>query len=137
MQEEMHKEMQNKSIFELVELLEANFNNLLEVIKSMANDNRLKILISLLLGEKSFEELKAITNLKKTALSNHLTTLMNIPLIERPDHGIYKLKDDALLFLNAINDAYLQSTLKEKKDFEKIQQRGLSDDFKSKFFQSR
>jgi predicted transcriptional regulator len=86
------------------------------------------------MGEKEFDDLKTETHLKKTALANHLTKLMEIPLIERPDHGIYRLKEDGRKVLAAINSAYLQTSLREKKEIREIQQRKLSKDFRSNFF---
>jgi len=80
----------------------------------MANENRLNILISLLTGEKRFEDLKDEIDLKKTALSNHLKLLLENHLIIRPNYGIYQITKDGENFLKEIENCYSQSSIKEK-----------------------
>ena len=85
-------------------------------------------------GEKSFDILKQETDLQKTALSNHLTTLINNSLIEKPDYGKYKITLDGKLFIRALEAVYTKSDIWKKKQTESIQKRQFSDKFVESFF---
>jgi len=122
---------------ELKESLEQSFDDILSIIKAMGNQNRLKILTTLLSGEKSFQTLMSETELKKTALSNHLTLLYKKNLIEKPDYGKYKITQDGVEFIRAIQAVYYQSDTQKKKELETIQGRKLSDTFLESFFKRR
>ena len=52
---------EEKPIMELIESLEDSFHEILDIVKAIGNNKRLKILISLLTGEKSFNTLKRNT----------------------------------------------------------------------------
>lgn len=122
---------------ELKESLEQSFDDILAIIKAMGNQNRLKILITLLSGEKSFQTLMSETNLQKTALSNHLTLLFKKSLIEKPDYGKYKITQDGVEFIRAIQVVYYQSDTQRKKELEIIQGRKLSETFLESFFKRK
>lgn len=122
---------------ELKESLEQSFDDILAIIKAMGNQNRLKILITLLSGEKSFQTLMSETNLQKTALSNHLTLLFKKNLIEKPDYGKYKITQDGVEFIRAIQAVYYQSDTQRKKELEIIQGRKLSETFLESFFKRK
>ena len=122
---------------ELKESLEQSFDDVLAIIKAMGNQNRLKILITLLSGEKSFQTLMSETNLQKTALSNHLTLLFKNSLIEKPDYGKYKITQDGVEFIRAIQAVYYQSDTQRKKELEIIQGRKLSETFLESFFKRK
>lgn len=122
---------------ELKESLEQSFDDILAIIKAMGNQNRLKILITLLSGEKSFQTLMSETNLQKTALSNHLTLLFKKNLIEKPDYGKYKITQDGVEFIRAIQMVWYQSDTQRKKELEIIQGRKLSKTFLESFFKRR
>jgi DNA-binding HxlR family transcriptional regulator len=66
-----------KPLMELIESVGQSFTDILNTVKAIGNEKRLQILITLLSGPKSFDALKKATQLKKTALSNHLSILMN------------------------------------------------------------
>ncbi len=122
---------------ELKESLEQSFDDILAIIKAVANQNRLKILITLLSGEKSFQTLMSETNLQKTALSNHLSLLFKKNLIEKPDYGKYKITQDGVEFIQAIQTVYYQSDTQRKKELEIIQGRKLSETFLESFFKRK
>jgi len=122
---------------ELKKSLEQSFDDILAIIKAMGNQNRLKILITLLSGEKSFQTLMSETDLQKTALSNHLTLLFKKSLIEKPDYGKYKITQDGVEFIRAIQAVYYQSDTQRKKELEIIQGRKLSETFLESFFKRR
>ena len=123
-----------KPLVEIIESFEQSFEDILSIIKTIGNDKRLKILISLMTGEKSFDILKQETDLQKTALSNHLTTLINNSLIEKPDYGKYKITLDGKLFIRALEAVYTKSDIWKKKQTESIQKRQFSDKFVESFF---
>jgi len=77
------------------------------------------------------------TNLQKTALSNHLTLLFKKNLIEKPDYGKYKITQDGVEFIRAIQMVWYQSDTQRKKELEIIQGRKLSETFLESFFKRR
>ena len=85
------------------------FEEILSIIKALGNEIRLRVLSLLIQNQQSFQSLMISTNLKKTALSNHLNKLIKNGLIFRTDHGIYEITPDGLLFLQAIINSYKQS----------------------------
>ena len=125
---------EKRSIEALLKTLEQSFDEVLTILKAIGNDKRLKILLSLLTGEKSFDTLKKETDLQKTALSNHLTALINTFLIEKPDYGKYKITADGKLFIRALETAYAKSEMWKKKQTETAQKGQFSDRFVESFF---
>ncbi|MFW9904590.1 MAG: winged helix-turn-helix domain-containing protein [Candidatus Thorarchaeota archaeon] len=126
--------LETKSVTELMNVFEVSFKDILVILKAISNEKRFIILIALLSGEKTFNDLKIETKLKKTALSNHLLKLINAKLILKPDHNKYCLTSDGELFIRALEAAYDQSDKKEKKDTEELQKRQFSDTFIESFF---
>lgn len=125
---------ERKTIYELINAFEVSFINILGLLKAISNDKRLTILISLLTGQKSFTDLKENTDLQKTALSNHLTKLINTSLIFRPDYNKYQLTPDGELFLRAIEGAFKNSEIREKIQTVSLQRRQFSKTFVESFF---
>ena len=107
--------------------LENIANDLLPIIKSIANKNRLKILITLLGGSTTFKSLLQGTNLEKTGLAHHLQNLLDSSLINKPNYGKYELTDEGRAYLRALYNTYeISSALKKLKT---IQSRPMSDSF--------
>ena len=123
-----------RTIYELINAFGISFNDILTILKTMGNDNRLTILITLLTGEKTFNDLKEETQLQKTALSNHISQLIKAALIFRPDYNKYKLTSDGELFLTMIEAAYRKSEIREKQQIEGLQKRQFSETFVKSFF---
>ena len=61
--------------------------------------------------------------------------LIDCALIEKPDHGKYKLTDDGDLFIRTFEGAFTQSNIWKKKKSESVQKRKFSDVFVKDFFQ--
>ncbi len=118
-----------------INILHGDFEDILIILKALSNENRLKVLISLIEKERSFNDLKQITRLKKTALSNHLNELLDSDLIKRPDHGIYSITSDGVDFLKAFSSAYRLSDTKMKKEINKVQERKMSQGFRNKILE--
>ncbi len=57
--------------------------------KVISAPKRLDILVGLMDDAKSFQEIKAITQLEKSALSNHLKLMIDQELVEKKHHGVY------------------------------------------------
>ena len=125
---------EKKPLIELIESLEEHFEDILTIVKAIGNNKRLSILISLLTGEKTFDTLKREISLQKTALSNHLTILINTNLIEKPEHGKYRISPDGELFIRTIETAYKNSIVWEKKGIELLQRGEFSETFVYSFF---
>ena len=132
----MEKEIMSevKTVSELIDVFDESFEDILTILKAISNNKRLVILITVLSGDKTFNDLKNETELKKTALSNHLSQLINAGLILKPDHNKYHLTSDGELFIRALEAAYNKSAIKEKKHTEELQRRQFSDTFVESFF---
>lgn len=106
--------------------LDQPFGDILEIAKALGNEKRIQILLTLLKGPQSFDGLKNQTELKKTALSNHLAILMQQGLINKPEHGKYEPTSDGRLFMQAIEAAYNKSEKSKKNPTAKAQQSSAS-----------
>ncbi|MFX0205597.1 MAG: winged helix-turn-helix domain-containing protein [Candidatus Hodarchaeota archaeon] len=126
--------LEPKTITELMNVFEVSFKSFLTILKAISNEKRFTILIALLSGEKTFNDLKIETKLQKTALSNHLLKLLKAELIVKPDHNKYRLTSDGELFIRALETAYDKSDIKEKKNIEELQKRQFSATFIESFF---
>lgn len=113
--------------------IEDSFNEICSILKALGNQKRFKILLSLLQGLQAFGTLLKETELQRTALSNHLTQLIDANLIEKVDYGVYKISGDGLEFLKALKKAYYESPTRLLTQFEKIQSRKISDPFLHRF----
>lgn len=98
-----------KSLENSQESLLQSFNDIIDILKTIAHPNRFKILILLLTGPQAFQSLLEELKLKKSALANHLTHLKDKSLIEKVHHGTYKVTNDGKCFLQAIDTMYTQS----------------------------
>ena len=99
-----------------------NIEGLTEFLKALAHPKRIQIL-SLLAGQTlNFSQLKHRTDLQKTALSNNLTTLIEVKLIERFERGNYRITQDGQDLLNAINQFYGKAKVREKYERTRIRQ---------------
>ncbi len=61
------------------------------IAKVMSAPKRMDILVGLMEDAKAFQQIKTITALEKSALSNHLKMLMDKGLVEKRHHGIYSI----------------------------------------------
>ena len=72
------------------------------VAKALANESRFKILTQLYIEPQTFKNLKEISGLEKSALANNLLRLLDIGLVEKHQHGIYKITDDGKKLLDTL-----------------------------------
>lgn len=111
------------------DLLLNSFDEIVPILRAIGHPNRLKILIFLLEGPLSFQELLNTMNLQKSALANHLTHLKNTSLIEKVHHGTYKITDDGRTYMQSIEAAYRESETRKKKIKEAKQREKLAKSF--------
>jgi len=119
----------------IIESLSESFLEIVSLLKSLGNEYRFKILLQLLTGAKSFGTIVNNINLEKTAISNHLSHLINTNLIEKGDYGIYKISGDGIEFMKAIDSAFQQSPTRQLKKFKELQSRKISNSFLNRFNQ--
>ncbi|MHA1240757.1 MAG: ArsR/SmtB family transcription factor [Promethearchaeota archaeon] len=120
----------------LIESLNESSMEIVSILKSLGNEYRFKILLQLLTGVKSFGNIVKNVNREKTAISNHLSHLINANLIEKGDYGIYKISGDGIEFMKAIDSAFQQSPTRQLKKFKELQSRKISDSFLNRFNQN-
>lgn len=94
---------------ELKTVLEESSDNIIEFLKVISQENRLKILKHLIDGPKKFSSLLVSIGISKTALANHLKVLTDTGLIEKLDRGRYHIKPDAIKFIQSIIYIYKES----------------------------
>ena len=118
---------------DVIESLKESFLSITLILKSLGNEKRLMILLYLLKGPQSYGSIVNEVNLKKTAVSNHLSHLLNVNLIEKGDYGIYNITGDGIEFIKAIDNAYKKSPTRQMEKFEGLQRRGVSTAFLNRF----
>ena len=82
---------------------EQDIQTLLSFFKTLANENRLKILGLLADQERSVEELSSLLNLKEPTVSHHLAKLKELGLVKMHADGnthLYRLNCDTLQKMN-------------------------------------
>lgn len=88
----------------------------LNVAKALANESRLKILTQLYVEPLTFKGLKEITALEKSALANNLSKLLDIGLVEKYQHGIYRITEDGKKLLETLAGFIKESRERKRKD---------------------
>lgn len=121
--------LDEKSPEELQRLLINSFTDINTILKALGIEQRQKLLIFLLDGPKTFQELSEHLELGRTAVANHLTQLKDVSLIDRIHHGYYRITQKGLLFLQAIYLAYEHSQTEKMKQKEAEQKKALMDGF--------
>ncbi len=119
----------------LIESLIESSIEIVSILKSLGNEYRFQILLQLLTGAKSFGTIVKNINREKTAISNHLSHLINANLIEKGDYGIYRISGDGIEFMKAIDSAFQQSPTRQLRKFKKLQSRKISNSFLNRFSQ--
>lgn len=93
------------------EFLLDSIEEIVPILKAIGNPNRFKILILLLNGPSNFQMLLDETNLKKSALANHLNTLIKSGLLEKIQHGTYCLTEDGKKYVETIGKTFKTSQM--------------------------
>jgi predicted transcriptional regulator len=111
------------------EFLMNSSNEIVFILKTIAHINRFKILVLLLSGPLSFQTLLEEMDLKKSALANHLTELKNSNLVDKIQHGTYKITENGKNYIISIEKTYKENKVIEKKVWESKQREQLSRSF--------
>ncbi|MBD3188207.1 ArsR family transcriptional regulator [Candidatus Bathyarchaeota archaeon] len=98
----------------LREALERLFEEILNSIKALSHENRLKIMMYLLDGTQSFHGLKLLVGLKKTALANHIKQLLDAQLIQKPEYATYEITTDGKRLLEALVESHEKAAIGRK-----------------------
>ena len=101
--------MENRALEKIQDSLMESFDSLSDILKSLFNATRFKILILLLVNSQDFGQLLKETGIKKSALANHLKILQDALLVEKLQHGKYSITPDGKNYLIAINKAFKDS----------------------------
>lgn len=125
--------MINDSFNDLIKSFEISFEEISKILNVLGNRKRLKILKLLLNGSQSYSSIVNELQLKKTAVSNHLSHLLSVGLIQRGDYGIYEITGDGIEFLKSIESAYQNSPSRQIERFQKIEGRQISKSFLNRF----
>jgi predicted transcriptional regulator len=62
-----------------------------DLLKSLANTDRLKMVKTLYTSKKTFSDFKTLTGLEAASVNNHLKSLLNMGLVSHSDEGGYEL----------------------------------------------
>ena len=62
-----------------------------DLLKSLANTDRLKMVKMLYSSRKTFSDFKTVTDLEAASVNNHLKSLLNMGLVSHSDEGGYEL----------------------------------------------
>lgn len=79
------------------------------ILRSLANKRRLQLLTSLMKGPRTFKELQQTTELGKTALAHHLGLLVKTGILKHTGKGRYELSHDGAELLNTLVATYASS----------------------------
>jgi DNA-binding transcriptional ArsR family regulator len=73
-----------------------------DVLKSLANVERLRIVKLLYSSDRTFSEMKASTNLEAASVSHHLKSLLRMGLVAHVDEGGYQLTKRGRLLVRTL-----------------------------------
>jgi DNA gyrase inhibitor GyrI/DNA-binding transcriptional ArsR family regulator len=105
----MGKLSHDTTLNETEKTLTENMEDIAVILGAIANQRRLKILVSLLAGERPFKALQEGSDLGKTALSHHLNLLVSSGVVNLKARGLYELSRDGRDMLQAVSDSYYES----------------------------
>ncbi len=93
------------------------------LLKAAAHPKRVQVLALLLAGPKKFSDIVGHTKLSRTALSNHITQLLDSKVVRRIERGNYELTADGRELLMSAVNLYKDSQAKEARDRELLRER--------------
>ncbi len=115
----MKNKNEQNTIEDLQTLLLDSLSEISDVLKTVSQVKRLQILGFLIDSPKKFSFLLLRTEISKTALANHLSTLVDAGLIEKIVRGSYKITNDGFNFIKATVNAYKESEMRKEIEEEK------------------
>ena len=115
----MNEKNDQDTIEDVQTLLLDSLSEISDVLKTVSQVKRLQILALMIDGSKKFSFLLSKTEISKTALANHLSTLVDAGLIEKIVRGNYEITKDGSDILKATVKAYKESETRKKIEREK------------------
>ena len=88
---------------------------MLRIVKALANQSRFTLLNKLYAEPLTFQKLKDVTNLEKSALANNLHKLLDVGLVEKTQHGIYAITNDGKKLLESLQQFIEVSNERKRK----------------------
>jgi DNA-binding transcriptional ArsR family regulator len=73
-----------------------------DLLKSLANTDRLKMVKMLYSTRRTFSDFKTVTGLEAASVSNHLKSLLNMGLVSHSDEGGYELTKRGRLLVRTL-----------------------------------
>ena len=73
-----------------------------DLLKSLANTDRLKIVKMLYSSRRTFSDFKTVTGLEAASVNNHLKSLLNMGLVAHGDEGGYELTKRGRLLVRTL-----------------------------------
>lgn len=104
-------------------------DEIISILKAIAHINRFRVLVLLLNGPLTFQTLLEQTDIKKSALANHLTELKDSDLVNKIQHGRYEISENGKNYIKSIEETYKENKAMEKKVWELKQREQLSKSF--------
>jgi DNA-binding transcriptional ArsR family regulator len=104
---------------EIQKLLLDSLSEISDVLKTVSQVKRLQILALMIDSPKKFSFLLSKTDISKTALANHLSTLVDAGLIRKIVRGNYEITKDGFDFIKATTNAYRGSEARKEVEREK------------------
>ena len=117
---------------ERIESLKRLSDTLSNIGQAISTESRFAILTGLMEDKKSFQQLKEITGLKKSALSSHLKNLEETGLLERVHHGICSITYQGYQLMIKLDELVDETREYESNKKENEIRRRITDSFLSR-----
>ncbi|MFW9992600.1 MAG: effector binding domain-containing protein [Candidatus Odinarchaeota archaeon] len=92
-----------------------SIDGMIDLIRTLDHPKRLEILAMMVDGKKkTFGELLEVTGLQKSALSNHLSSLVDKNLLEKVEKGLYRISLDGEDLLENLAQSFLNAKIREQ-----------------------
>ena len=73
-----------------------------DLLKSLANTDRLKMVKTLYSSKKTFSDFKTTTGLEAASVNNHLKSLLNMGLVSHGDEGGYEITNRGRILVRTL-----------------------------------
>ena len=80
-----------------------------DLLKSLANTDRLKMVKTLYTSKRTFSDFKTLTGLEAASVNNHLKSLLNMGLVSHSDDGGYELTKRGRMLIRTLSLMYRAS----------------------------
>lgn len=112
----MDENVLNRSDDELLKILVKSSKDITLILNALAHKKRLLLVTSLLTRPRTFNELREVTGLAKTALAHHIKLLVKVGVVNHTGRGQYELSVDGRELLNAVGATYACSRRRKARE---------------------